>query len=95
MRTDNTQDDAAVELRNILTAAIGRAFDLNENAALPLAERIAEHLFTLAGGSELYVPKLDRQRRNAAIRDAFNGQNREELCGRYGISKRQFYRILG
>ncbi|QBQ54000.1 hypothetical protein [Nitrosococcus wardiae] len=60
MRTDNTQDAAAVELRNILTAAIGQAFDLNENVALPLAERIAENLFTLAGGSELYVPKLDR-----------------------------------
>ncbi|ADE14159.1 conserved hypothetical protein [Nitrosococcus halophilus Nc 4] len=95
MRTDNTQDDAAVELRNILTAAIGQAFDMNENVALPLAERIAEHLFTLAGGSKLYVPKLDRQQRNAAILEQFNGRNAAELCGRYGISKAQFYRILG
>ncbi|QBQ54772.1 hypothetical protein [Nitrosococcus wardiae] len=57
-----------MELRNILTTAIGQVFDLNENVALPLADRIADHLFTLAGGSELYVPKLDRQRHNAAIR---------------------------
>jgi Mor family transcriptional regulator len=84
-----------VELRYLLTMAIGKAFSLSENAAMPLADRIADHLFVLAGGREFYVPRVDRKRRNAAIREAFNGQNMEEVCSRYGVSKSQLYRIVG
>lgn len=89
------QTDAAVELRYLLVQALGKAFSLPENAALPLADRIADHLFSLAGGSELYIPKVDRKRRDAAIRDQFNGENRDEICQDYGISRRQLYRIVG
>ncbi|WP_022949535.1 Mor transcription activator family protein [Methylohalobius crimeensis] len=94
MTTENTQADAAVELRNILTQAVCQAFDLSETAALSLAERIADNVFTLAGGSELYIPKLDRRHRQAAILAEFNGRNVDELSRRYGISKRQIYRIV-
>lgn len=87
--------DTAVELRYLLTMAIGKALSLTETAALPLADRIADNLFAMAGGREFYVPKVDRKRRNAAIREAFNGQNMEELCRRYGVSKSQLYRIVG
>jgi Mor family transcriptional regulator len=92
--TPNSQIDAAVELRHLLAQALGQAFNLSEAAAIPMANLIADKLFDLAGGNELYIPKVDRKRRNTAIRREFNGKNRAEICQRYGISKAQLYNIV-
>ena len=89
-----SQEDSAVALVNLLTHAITNAFHLEEQAATPLAQHIADSLFCIARGEKLYIPKLDRRRRNAAIRMEFNGRNAAEICARYGICRAQLYRIL-
>lgn len=49
-------------------------------------------------GMYLYIPlnckAIDRARRNAEIRASFNGSNASELVMRYGLSRRQIYKIL-
>jgi len=92
--TKTQREDAAATLVNLLTQAITHEIRMNEQDATSLAQRIADGLFRIACGENLYIPKLDRRRRNAAIRNEFNGRNGHELCARYGISKSQLYRIL-
>ena len=36
----------------------------------------------------------DRARRDAAVLEAYNGRNREEVLARFGISRRLFYNII-
>ena len=83
-------DNAAL----LVSLLIQAEFDLDEQSALLLAQRVADGMFRLAGGEQLYIPKLDRRRRNAAIRREFNGRNVAEICARYGICRSQLYRIL-
>jgi len=46
------------------------------------------------GGDCLYIPKTDKQKRNAEIKKMFNGVNYNEVCAEIGISKSTLYRIL-
>ena len=81
-----------VELTEILSAETG----LNEALASQFAAAVLRGLQRLRGGDELYVPKgQGTARRDAEVRAAFRGNNREEVCRRFGISRRTFYRIVG
>lgn len=86
-------EDSAVELRHLITQALSQEFSLLESAAFPMADRITERLFQLAGGTQVYIPKNNTEKRNAAIRAEFNGRNVDDICRRYGLSRSQLYRI--
>lgn len=46
------------------------------------------------GGQEVYLRKIDREIRRAAILKEFNGQNRKALCVKYCICNAQFYNLM-
>lgn len=66
---------------------------VNHEFAAALMDRLRLRL----GGERLYIPRAsasDRKRRDAAIRDEFNGRNTAELAERHGVSERRIYAIL-
>ncbi|TAN49054.1 MAG: hypothetical protein EPN21_13290 [Methylococcaceae bacterium] len=70
---------------------------VGSDAAQALAAGLIERLQQSVGAGNLYVPSFKEARRatrDAAVIAAFRGNNRDEVCARYGISPRQFYRIL-
>lgn len=60
-----------------------------------LAEQMERQLYAEYAGQAIYIPKVPRRdaRRDAVLRE-FNGRNRKEVCGKHGLSKAQFYRML-
>lgn len=91
--TDRAFDcDSAVELHRINTAALVAAFDMPEDLASIMAFKLTEAQRQVAPASELYVPAPDKARRNAAIRSMFNGQNLDEVCRAFSVSKTTVYR---
>lgn len=70
---------------------------LPQERAEALALALVEAIRSRFGGLLVYIPAgyhLNIQRRNAAIRKAFNGKNHKELARHYGLAQRTVYRIL-
>lgn len=88
-------EDAAVALLYEMTAIVREEIGMNELFAAQIAEAITRGLRRRMGGDYHYIPAPDKAARDAAVRADFNGQNRDEVCRRHGISKTQFYRIIG
>jgi Mor family transcriptional regulator len=65
-----------------------------------LAENLASAVCRIAaarigGGCEYYLPHIaDRPTRNQSIRKEYTGHNVTALARRYGVSRRQLYRIV-
>ena len=99
--TDNTQKkslaaDARINLIWRASAAVRKqAPFLTEQASEAIATAVLEELRATAGGEPVYVPAASKSARNAAIRAAYDGKNRDELCKRHGIGKTAFYDIIG
>ncbi len=90
-------DDASVSLVYEVTAAIQEEVGMAEAFASQIAEAITRGLRRRLGGNHIYVPKFnstqEKRERDATIKREFNGQNRDELMRRYGLSKTQIYEI--
>lgn len=86
--------DSGVELHRIITAGLIRRFGLSEFCASVLATEIAHEFRREVGGAPLYVPAIDKDQRNAAIRGAFKGNNYDELAHEWGLSRRQIQNIV-
>ena len=87
-------DDASIQstLARILQERVG----LNERYAAQMAEDVLKGLQEHFGGDEIYIPKhLPRVVRDRAVREAFTGANRDEVCRAFAISRRTFYNIIG
>lgn len=57
-------------------------------------ERVCELVQEELGGQQVYIPVADKSARNEAIKRAFNGVNKLEVCRRFNISEITFYRII-
>lgn len=86
-----------VEIADQVSATLAEALSLGredaEYAGYLVMRRLAEHL----GGSQVYVPKLDRiarHERDVAIWRAFDGQNHAALARAHGVSVIHLYRIV-
>ena len=71
-------------------------------AAELLAAAIMDEVRRRIGGQTIYVhrhdPAVYTQKiatRDDAVRAAFNGRNRREVCAQFGIKRSTFYRITG
>ncbi len=95
MTSINHDCDTAVELHRVLTAALSRWEGMDERAASIFADKLAAEVRRETGGREIYVPAINRDLRDAQIRHEFNGQNIDEMCRRYGLSRSSIYRIAG
>ncbi len=66
-------------------------------SASALAMEITEAVRKEFAGTQLYIAKgdsFDRDQRNAAIANEFNGRNHRELARRYKLTFAQVYEIL-
>ena len=70
-------------------------FGLTEQLAGDLSVAIIEKLMDTCGGGAVYLPKQDKTLRNKLIKQRFNGNNRDQICTEFGISKSTLYRVLG
>lgn len=90
--TEMTDPSIQATLARILRERVG----LNERYAAQMAEDILRGLQETFGGDKLHIPKrLPRAVRDRAVREAFNGKNREEVCEAFAISRSLFYSIIG
>lgn len=85
-------------LVQILAGALQHEMQIPAQVAHVRARDLVRWMVQQIGGRSIYCPKrleTDRTARNAAIRQEFNGRNRDELCSRYEISLSSFYSIVG
>jgi Mor family transcriptional regulator len=87
-------EDAAIALQYEITKIVREEIGMNEHFASQIAEALMRGLRRTLGGQEIYIPSQDLRRRDQAIRDEFNGRNRDELCRRYGIGRTRLYEIV-
>lgn len=90
--------DRSINLLYLLTGALQHEMGLPERDACRHAQGIVRWLAPQVGGDVVYCPKTietDRAARDAAIRQEFNGRNRDELCRKHNISKSRLYQIVG
>lgn len=59
------------------------------------ARRFLERLRERWGGRDLWIPAGDSSKRDAAIRQQFNGRNLMAVCNQHGVSPSTVYRICG
>lgn len=78
-----------------------RAAGIDEDQVEPMAEYVTRAIRDEFGGQTIYVASAprgareDRQARNGEIRRAHRqGMPRGEICRRWRISQRTFYRII-
>ena len=85
-----------LSIQSTLARILQERVGYNERYAAQIAEDILLGLQEHYGGDELYIPKrLPRVIRDRAVREAFNGTNRDEICKAFAISRRTFYNIIG
>lgn len=96
--TDSSKRDDAVALQYEFTAIVREEIGMNEGFASQIAAAIVRGMRRRFRGERLYIADLDaaeREDRDTAIRAEFNGQNRDEVCQKHGISKSRLYEIVG
>ena len=91
----NHDCDTALELHQILTAAIARGFSMDEREASAMADAVAYEMRREVGGQEIYVPTASKAARDEQIRREFCGRNAEALARQHGLSRSSIYRIAG
>ena len=80
-------------LRHSLAEQGQAAPDITPEQLRALSTSMARLLARRIGGR--YVAFVeDRARRDAAVLEAYNGRNREEVLARFSISRRLFYNII-
>lgn len=80
-------------VKDIRTGAI--RLGLDEQTADAFAEEIVAGICLKYGGTERHIPKRNREAIHAGVARDYDGQNREQVCRRYGVSRATFYRIIG
>lgn len=78
-----------------LTRAISEGTGLREDIASKIAEATLKSLQHRRGGRRSYIPSPGSQDRHAAIREAFRGDNAQEVCRDHGVSRSTLYRVIG
>jgi Mor family transcriptional regulator len=65
---------------------------INGRAARDLARAVCERIILRAGGKQCYIPLEDRSRLRAEALADFTGDNHDEVCSRYRISRKTLLR---
>lgn len=73
-----------------------QCFGVDSKLSGDMSTAITRRLQKLLGSSTVYFPVfLSRKERYAAIKKDFNGlDNHDEVCKKYGISRRTLYRAI-
>lgn len=87
------------DLLNILRADLAEllaAEDVPHSAACAITEKLVTRLQQKCGGDRLFVPRVDRSKRDAAIlADWKKGDSPEVIAKRHEVDRATVYRIIG
>lgn len=87
--------ERSLTLHDELTEILREETGLHESLASQIAEAVLRGLCRRRGPGVVYVPKGIGPTVSAdQIRAAYNGQNRDDVCKRFGISRATFYRAI-
>jgi Mor family transcriptional regulator len=75
-------------------AVVAVKFGVDEQISTDLGRAIVDLIMEYTGGGYLYVPRVDRDFRDACVIRRFNGDNHEEVCAHFKISRSTLYRII-
>lgn len=75
--------------------SISDTYGLTEAQATEMADTLTRYIQDRFGGERIYVHAKECQDIKRRILAEFNGRNRDELCAKYGITRRWFYRLAG
>lgn len=78
-----------------MTSIVREEIGFNELFASQIADAIIRGMRVKLGGMQIYIAAPSKAERNASIRKDFTGNNRDEICRKYEISRTQFYEIIG
>lgn len=92
-------EDEAIQLHREFVEIVREEIGMNEAFANTMAAALVRGMRKRYGGQRLgrkdiYVPAPSKAARNAAIRQEFNGTNRDEVCKKHGISRAMLYVIV-
>ena len=93
-QTTAIAEDSAVMLQYEVTAIVREEIGMTEHFASQIAEAIVRGLRKRFSAQEVYIPAPSKTERNAAVRREFNGQNRDAICRKFGISRTTLYEIV-
>ncbi len=90
------RDDARTQMRTRIVQVIREHTGLLEQFAVPIAEQVVNVVERDVNGEALSrtARELQEQRDRLVIAE-FNGRNRDDVCRKFKISRRTFYRIIG
>lgn len=88
------QDDLLNILREELETAM-QSLGVSEGAARDLVASYIDRVQMRAGGDRYWIPhRRDLERRCEQVVATFDGTNHEEVCTKYGITRRTLRRYL-
>lgn len=88
-------EEGAASLLAEIASILREETGLRDPLATMVAEAVLRGLRKRRGGTEVYVPQTVRRTEIAqAVRQMFDGRNRDEVCRRFGISTSTLYRIV-
>lgn len=87
-------DSRIEEIRSTIEQALVDAFRLDRPSAKRFSHGITRELLRRFGGDKVYVPKGHKAQRDEQIREAFTGDNHDQVCQRFDISLSTLYRTI-
>jgi len=93
-RTPAQRDDEAMLLVAEMTEIVRKKIGMHEAFAAQVATAVVEGLREVHGAKRIYIPGIDKAKRNAAIRAEFNGRNHAHVMSKFTISRSRLYEII-
>lgn len=93
-RTPAQREDDALLLEAEMTEIVRSEIGMHEAFASQVARAIVQGLRRVHGARRIYIPGVDKEERNRAIRADFNGRNHAHVMSKYNISRSRLYEII-
>ena len=86
--------DSLIEIIERELADTAPLFGVHQHVAEELSKAVLDRLRLRLGGTECYMAKHERKKRNRDIRDKWRGDNIDVLAAEYKLSSRQIRNIV-
>ena len=93
-RTPAQREDEALLLEAEMTEIVRAEIGMHEVFASQVARAIVQGLRRVHGARRIYIPGVDKEERNRAIRAEFNGRNHAHVMAKFNISRSRLYEII-
>lgn len=93
-RSPAQREDEALLLVAEMTGIVQKKIGMHEAFAAQIAQAVVDGLREVHGASRIYIPGIDKEERNRAIRAEFNGRNHAHVMQKFSISRSRLYEII-